>query len=109
VKIALAIVCSVFLILGQATALSVSAASTSVVRHDCGCGGKMSCCQHASMPQPLAATTPTSSQNQIISFVPALMVWVVASTGVAQISPTVSSSLITHTAPIFARNCVRLI
>lgn len=107
VKIALAIVCSLLLVLGQALALAVPAASTGAAVKDCGCGGKMSCCRH--IPQPLAATAPAVSQNQIVSPAPALAVWVLATAGTASISPTVSPSLSAGAAPIFARDCARLI
>jgi hypothetical protein len=107
VKIALAIVCSLFLVLGQAMAVSVPVACAVAAVKDCGCGGKMSCCRHAS--QPPAATAPASSQNQIVSPIPAQLVWVLAATGAAQVSPTVSPFLAAGTAPIFARDCARLI
>ena len=107
VKIALAIVCSLLLVLGQAMAVAVPVASAGAAVKDCGCGGKMSCCRHAS--QPPVATVPVSSQNQIVSSVPAVMVWVLASTKTSQISPTVSPSLSVGAAPIFARDCARLI
>ena len=107
VKIALAIVCSLLLVLGQAMAVAGPVASAGAAVKDCGCGGKMSCCRHAS--QPPVATVPVSSQNQIVSSVPAVMVWVLASTKTSQISPTVSPSLSVGAAPIFARDCARLI
>jgi hypothetical protein len=109
VKIALVIACSLFLILGQATMVCGANASASVTKHDCGCGGKMSCCQHASVPQPVSATAPAGSQNQILSPVPAMVVWFLANTGTTQISPTAFPSLSIGAAPIFARNCVWLI
>jgi len=109
VKIALAIVCSLFLVLGQALALSVPTASVSVAKHDCGCGGKMSCCQKNPASQPLTAIASAGSENQVVSSVPVMVIWVLAATGTAQISPTVSPSLIARSAPIFARNCVWLI
>jgi hypothetical protein len=109
VKAALAIVCCVFLVLGQALALSVPAAGTSVAQHDCGCGGKMSCCRQASVPQPVTATAPAGSQNQILSPVPAAVVWFLTAAEAAPISPTVSPSMSVGAAPIFARNCAWLI
>jgi hypothetical protein len=107
VKIALAIVCSLFLVLGQAMALPVPAASAGAAVKDCGCGGKMSCCRHAS--QPPVAAAPASSQNQIVSPAPAVAAWVLAKTGTSKISPAVSPSLAVGVAPIFARDCARLI
>ena len=107
VKIALAIICSLFLVLGQAIALPVPAASASAAVKECGCGGKMSCCQSAS--QPPVAAAPAGTQNQILSPAPALVAWVLASAGAAQISPAVSPFLSVGVAPIFARDCARLI
>ena len=109
VKIALAIVCSLLLVLAQAKAVSVPAATASVVKPDCGCGGKMSCCQRASAPQPLAATVPASAQIQLLSPVLAVVIWVLAAAGNPKIFPTVSPVLSVGAAPIFARDCAWLL
>jgi hypothetical protein len=109
VKIALTLFCSLLLILGQGASASMPVVGIGQVKKDCGCGGRMSCCRQASVPQPLTATAPASSQNQILSPVPAAVIWVLASAGTASISPTVSPSLSTGAAPIFARDCARLI
>lgn len=110
-KIALAIVCSLFLILGQAVVVCTANASATGAKHDCGCGGKMSCCaaKQASVPQPVAATVPAGSQNQIIFSVPVFVVLDLANTESVSISPTVPASLSANVAPIFARNCAWLI
>jgi len=107
VKIALVIVCSLFLVWGQTMALSVPVAEASAVLKGCGCGGKMSCCRHA--PSPLAATTPVNSQNLNLSFAPALGGLFLASAGNLQFFPVVSPSLSVGATPIFARDCARLI
>jgi len=107
VKIALAIICSLFLVLGQAIALPVPAASAGAAVKECGCGGKMSCCRPAS--QPPVAAAPAGAQNQILSPAPALVAWVLAPAGTAQIFPAVSPFLSAGAAPIFARDCARLI
>jgi hypothetical protein len=106
VKIALAIVCSLFLVLGQAAVLSAPACAGHVEK-TCGCGGRMSCCRHAS--QPPVAAAPASSQNQIVSPAPAVAAWVLAKTGTSKMSPAVSPSLAVGVAPIFVRDCARLI
>jgi hypothetical protein len=104
VKAALTILCSLLLFLGQAVAAPVFGAM------DCGCGGKMACCKPAQVPQaPPAATAQLGSQIQMVSPVPAVMVWSLAPAGTFSISPTVSPSLTAGVAPIFARNCSRLI
>jgi hypothetical protein len=104
VKIALTILCSLLLMLGQTMAAPVASAA------DCGCGGKSACCKQAQVPTaPPAATVPASSQIQMVSPVPAVVVWSLAAAGTFSISPTVSPSLTAGVAPIFARNCSRLI
>jgi hypothetical protein len=109
VKIVLTILCSLMLLWGQAAV--ASAPVTNPVAHDCGCGGKMACCKvaPASPSAPVDATAPAASQNQILSPVPATVVWVLAAAGTTSITPTVSSSLAAADAPLFARICVRLI
>ena len=103
-KFALTIVCSLLLLLGQVMAAPVANAA------DCGCGGKMACCKQAQVPPaPPAATAQLGSQNQMVSPVPVLVIWVLAPAGTLSISPTVASSLTAAAAPLFARNCVRLI
>jgi hypothetical protein len=109
VKQTLAIVFSLLLVLGQAMSMPVQPAGAGVAKHDCGCGGRMSCCQHASASLPLAATAPASSQNQIIFAVSVSLVWVLTNTANVQIFPTISPSHFASGASIFARNCIWLI
>ena len=110
-KFALTIVCSLLLILGQAAAWSVPVAGACAVEKNCGCGGKMACCQTAKSPasQPLVAIAPTGLQNQIVSPIPATVVLVSAAAGNTSISPTVAPSLTAAVTPLFARHCVRLL
>lgn len=109
VKIALTILCSLLLLWGQAAVASASAISP--VAEDCGCGGKMACCRTAPAPAsaPLEATAPAASPNQILSPVPATVIWVLTAAGTPLFVPTVSPSLAAADAPLFARICVRLI
>jgi len=108
VKIVLTILCSLLLLGGQ---VMVAASATRPVAEDCGCGGKMACCQTApaAPTAPLDAPAPATSQHQVLSPVPATVVWVLAAAGTPFISPTVSPSLAAADAPLFARICVRLI
>jgi len=110
VKIALSILCSLMLLWAQLAVAAVPAAGAIAgqpMKHCC-CGGKMSCC-HASAPQPLAATPQLGSQNQIVSPVPAVVVWVLAAAETSSISPIVASALTAGDAPLFARHCAWLI
>jgi hypothetical protein len=109
VKIALTILCSLLFVLGQVATLSAPEISVGHVQKNCGCGGKMSCCQKASVPQPLTATAQASSQNQILSPVPAVEVRGVVPVGTASNSPTTPRLLTLGTTPIFARDCAWII
>jgi len=106
VKLALTILCSLLLMLGQAAVASMPAASA---KHDCGCGGKMSCCQHASVPSPFAAIAPARSHQQMLTPVPAMAIWILSSPQTSSISPTASAALTSGAAPLFARDCARLL
>jgi hypothetical protein len=109
VKITLAIVCSLLLVLGQAVRASAPAASSGHVEKNCGCGGKMSCCQTASVPQPPVTAAPVNSQNQLLVPVPAAVLLVLPVAGTVLFSLPPSPALPASSAPIFARNCIRLI
>jgi hypothetical protein len=111
VKFALAIVCSLLLVLGQAVAWSMPVSCAGAAENNCGCGGQMPCCKTAAAPapQPLAATAPLGSQNQMLSPVPVAVVWVSPAAETTSISPTVSPSLTAAVTPLFARHCVRLL
>ncbi|MDR3456521.1 MAG: hypothetical protein P4N60_03685 [Verrucomicrobiae bacterium] len=107
-KIALTILCTLLLLGSQMVVASAS--PTNPVAQDCGCGGKMACCRTApaSHSNPLEAASVSTSQ-QILSPVPATVVWVLAAAGTPSLVPPVSSSLAAAAAPLYARICVRLI
>lgn len=108
-KFALAILCSLMLVWGQALAASAPAVNHASIHH-CGCGGKMACCQAASTSHsaPIDAT-PSGASQQILSLVPVTVIWFLTATATPPVSPAVSASLKADAPPIFARNCVRLI
>jgi hypothetical protein len=107
VKTVFSILCGLMLVWAQA---AVAAIPATVQAENCGCGGKMACCQAApTMPAaPLDVTTSGAAQ-QILSSVPVAVVWVWAATGTSSFSPAHSILLTVDAAPLFARNCVRLI
>jgi hypothetical protein len=107
VKTVFSILCSLMFVWAQAVVAAVPAAAHV---EDCGCGGKMACCQAApsSQPAPMDAAASVATQ-QIVSSVPVAVVWVWAAAGTTFISPVSSTPLIVDAAPIFARNCARLI
>jgi len=111
-KTALAIVCS-FLLTG-APFLSAQAAPSCTKQNQaiCHCGGKMSCCAGKTLPnsQPTPAVpAQTSSQNQLLLLAPHALAWALLNNETHPISFTaVSPSLVTG-APLYARDCARLI
>lgn len=111
-RFAVAIVCSLLLVWGQFAVASAMCDSTAKLAGNCcHCGGKMNCCSaKPASSQPVPANNARAGfQNQIVSPIPAAMVWVLAAAGTTSISPTVSPSLNAGAVPIFERNCARLI
>lgn len=109
-KAILAILCGCSLLFGQMLPAAASSCATAV-KTDCGCGGKMACCAKKSAPySPAPATTERGgSENQIVSLIPATVVWVLAAAGTSSLSPANHFAAPLPAAPIFARNCSRLI
>jgi hypothetical protein len=110
VKAILAILCGLSLILGQTLPVSAGSCATAV-KTDCGCGGQMACCAEKSAPtSPAPASTERAgSENQIVSLVPATVVWVLAAAGTSSLSPVKGFAAPLPAAPLFARHCSRLI
>jgi len=111
VKTMLAIVCS--LLLAGTPVVSASAPAAGVVRvaHACCHCGK-ACCAVPSSPQsqPVpAAPVPASSQNQLLTLAPAALAWILPDTFAREFSTSISSLLTANAAPLYARNCARLI
>jgi hypothetical protein len=78
----------------------------------CHCGGKMSCCaaQPSSGSQSApAAPSPSGIQNQFSFLAPALMVWALPENEAGSISSAFVSPLTASGAPLYARDCARLI
>jgi hypothetical protein len=110
VKATLTILCGLSLLLGQMFPAAASSCATAV-KTGCGCGGKMVCCAAKSAPaSPAPAPTQRAGpETQIVSLVPATVVWVLAAAGTASIYPANDFAAPLPAAPIFARHCTRLI
>jgi hypothetical protein len=111
-KTALAIVCG-FLLAG-APFLLAQAAPSCVKQNQaiCHCGGKMSCCAAKSLPdsRPMPAVpVPSSSQNQFSLLAPHALAWALLNNETHPISFTVVSPSLVTGAPLYARDCARLI
>ena len=110
-KLALAIVCS-FLLAGT----PLFSAPTPVpcakkASACCQCDGKMSCCQSkpASDSQPVPATpAPAGGQTQLSLLAPGILTWTLPENPAVSISPAALLSMAAG-APLFARDCARLI
>jgi hypothetical protein len=111
-KFVLTILCSLMFLGGQLAAMSVPFVCDGQPAHHCGCNGKMPCCAASptSLPQaPVTATVPAGSQQQILSSVPAVVVWVLVTAGTPSISPLSDTVLKAGDAPLFVRHCAWLI
>jgi hypothetical protein len=78
----------------------------------CHCGGKMSCC--AAQPSPgsqsaPALPAPAGIQNQFLLPAPAMMVWSLPENEAGSVSSAFVSPLMASGAPLYARDCARLI
>jgi hypothetical protein len=76
----------------------------------CRCGGKMSCCRAPSSSQP-APVIPsnTGPQKQFSIYAPAIMAVAPPQSRAALICPAARSSAIAAGAPLYTRDCARLI
>jgi len=111
VKTTLAIVCS--LLLAWTPIVSAQAPAAGVVRvaHACCHCGK-ACCAAPSSPesQPVpAAPVPVSNQSQLLTLAPTALAWTLPDAPAPDFSASVSSLLTANAAPLYARDCARLI
>jgi hypothetical protein len=106
-KVIAAIVCALTLVLGQFPALAASVCAAPV-KAGCHCSGKMACCSQNDSSTPAPATparTGSDDQNQFWAQVPAAVFIGFPAAGTTSVCPAKNFS----PAPVFARNCVRLI
>ncbi|MGA2786779.1 MAG: hypothetical protein ABSF60_04565 [Verrucomicrobiota bacterium] len=77
----------------------------------CHCGGKMNCCSapmSGSQSAP-AVPAPSGIQNQFSFLAPAVMAWALPENAAGSISSAFVLSLTASSAPLYARDCARLI
>jgi hypothetical protein len=111
VKTTLAIVCSLLLAGTPFVPAQASAAGGVRVAHACCHCGK-ACCAVPSSPvsQPVpAAPVSASAQNQLLTFAPAALAWILPDAQTPGFSTSVALLLTANAAPLYARNCARLI
>jgi hypothetical protein len=111
VKTTLAIVCSLLLAWTPIVPAQAPAAGVARVAHACCHCGK-ACCAAPSSPdsQPVpAAPVPASYQSQLLTLAPAALAWILPDAPAPDFSTSVSSLLTANAAPLYARNCARLI
>jgi hypothetical protein len=76
----------------------------------CHCGGKMSCCSAPSGSQPMPAVpSNTGAQKQLSIFAPAIVTMAPPESRAGSISSAFVSPLTASGAPLYARDCARLI
>jgi hypothetical protein len=108
VKIALTIISSLLLIWAQAVAAQTPVPVKTACCPIAAC--PMPCCKAAPAPErtPSEATVSTASQ-QLLSPVPAMVIWVWSVAGTSSLAPAPSVLLTAQSTHVFARNCVRLL
>jgi hypothetical protein len=107
-----AILFGLLLVWTQLLAAPAPGASAQPAHACCRCGGKMSCCaaQPSSNSQSAPAVpAPSGIQNQFLIPAPAMMVWALPENAAGMISSAVLSPLLASGAPLYARDCARLI
>ncbi|MGA3142048.1 MAG: hypothetical protein ABSF10_03265 [Verrucomicrobiota bacterium] len=107
-----AILFSFLLVWAQLLAAPALACSRQPAHACCHCGGKMSCC--AAQPSPCsqsapAVPAPSGIQNQFSFLAPVLMIWSLPENEAGSISFAFVSPLTASGAPLYARDCARLI
>jgi len=110
VKTTLAIVCSLLLSWMPVQAQAPAAGVGRVAHAACHCG--KACCAAPASPesQPVpAAPVSTSSQNQLLTLAPAGLAWILPDAPAPRFATSLSSPLTANAAPLYARDCARLI
>jgi hypothetical protein len=111
-KTALAIICS-FVLAGTPFLLAQTPSScVKQVRACCKHGGDMPCCKANSSPDSQskpAVPSQTGSQNQLSLLPSSVMIWTLPTNPSDSISSHPTSSSMTASAPLYARDCARLI
>jgi hypothetical protein len=111
-KTALAIICSC-LFVGSPFLLAQAAPPCIKQNHACcHCDGKMNCCAAKSSPdsQPAPAVPAQSgTQSQFLFLAPAIVIWNLPENEAGSISSVFVSPLTASGAPLYARDCARLI
>jgi len=107
----LAIVCSLFLAGTPVVPAPAQAADVGRVAHvSCRC--RKACCAAPSSPRSHsvpAAPVPASSHNQFLAFAHAALAWALPAAPAPGFSSSIALLLTANTAPLYARNCARLI
>jgi hypothetical protein len=106
-----AILFSFLLVWAQLLAAPAPACAKQPAHARCHCGGKMSCCSTPSSGSQSVPAVPVPSgiQNQFSFLTPAVMAWTLPETGAGSISYARLPPLTASSAPLYARDCVRLI
>jgi hypothetical protein len=107
-----AILFSFLLVWAQLLAAPALACSRQPAHACCHCGGKMSCCSAQPSPGSQSAPAvpaPSGIQNQFSFLAPVLMIWSLPENEAGSISFAFVSPLTASGAPLYARDCARLI
>jgi hypothetical protein len=106
-----AILFSLLLAWAQLSAVPTLASPARPAHAGCHCGGKMSCCSAASSgSQPMSAVPSNAgAQKQFSISAPAIVAVALPENRAGLVCSTCRSSLMPEGAPLYARDCARLI
>jgi len=111
VKTLLSIICCLAFAMAQ-IATCAQMPQASVAKMDCGCGGKMTCCdaQPAPASQPITANpAPAGNQNQLSVPPQNIVAWVLPDAALPGFSLIASTLSPASGAALYARDCAWLI
>jgi len=106
-----AILFGVVLVWAQLLAAPTPTCVQQPLRPCCHCGGKMSCCASSSSGSQPAPAIPSTAgtQNQLSLLAPASLAWALPENEAGSISAAGMPPLTVAGAPLYARDCARLI
>jgi hypothetical protein len=105
-----AILSGLLLVWAQLLAAPAPACGKQPAHAGCHCGGKMSCCSAPSGSQPIPAVPANAGPQRHLSiFAPAIVTMALPESRAGSISSAFVSPLTASGAPLYARDCARLI
>ena len=110
-RLVLSILCSLAVTWAQ-IAVYAQVPQVASAKADCGCGGKMPCCnaQPVQTPPPLGANpSPAGNQNQLPVPLQSVAAWILPDAALRRFPHIASTFFSSRGTALYARDCARLI